>query len=215
MEWLNNWWAQISAVERIFWFIAMPSSVILILQLILEFIGSGSHDADVNFDADANLDVDVNMDADVDAHHGIGHDSGAGLRIFTIKGFVIFFTLFGWTGVTFTRTGIPVFITVFIALIIGFASMIFVAWVFKTLYGLSESGSMQVGFAIGHRGTVYLTIPAEGQGKGQIQLKLQGATQTLDAVTYENQPIKTGTNVKVTEVLEDNTLVVVNDLTIE
>ena len=91
----------------------------------------------------------------------------------------------------------------------------FVAWVFKTLYGLSESGSVQIGFAIGHRGTVYLTIPAEGQGKGQIQLKLQGATQTLDAVTYENQPIKTGTNVKVTEVLEDNTLVVVNDLTIE
>ena len=61
MEWLNNWWAQISAVERIFWFIATPSSVILILQLILEFIGSGSNDADVNFDADANLDVDVKV----------------------------------------------------------------------------------------------------------------------------------------------------------
>ena len=32
---------------------------------------------------------------------------------------------------------------------------------------------------------------------------------------YEKEDIKTGTNVKVTEVLEDNTLVVISDLTIE
>jgi hypothetical protein len=93
--------------------------------------------------------------------------------------------------------------------------MILVAWLFKTLHSLSESGTTKIANAIGHRGTVYFTIPGGGKATGQIQITFQGSFHTLDAITYDKEDIKTGTNVKVTEVLEDDTLVVVNDLTIE
>jgi hypothetical protein len=210
-EWLNTWWAEIPGFERIFWFIALPASVVTLLQLILEFVGFGGNDTDLDMSADA--DVDVSLDSDTG--DSVGHDTTSGLRIFTIKGFIIFFTLFGWTGITVTRSGIPALFTVIAAFAMGFGAMVLVAWIFKTLHGLSESGTLQIDSAIGHRGTVYLTIPAEGKGSGQIQIKLQGATQTLDAISYEKDKLATGTNVKVTEVLEDNTLVVINDLTIE
>jgi membrane protein implicated in regulation of membrane protease activity len=208
-EWLNQWWAEIPTLERIFWFLAIPSSVISLLQLILEFVGMSGDSMD------ADLDMDVNADIDADISDGSAHHTGSDLRIFTIRGLIIFFTLFGWAGIAFSRTGLPAFFVIGVSFLIGFAAMVLVAWLFKTLYGLSESGTSNIANAIGHRGTVYFTIPAGGQSSGQIQITFQGSFHTLDAITYENEDIRTGTNVKVTEVLEDGTLVVVNDFTIE
>lgn len=208
-EWLNEWWAEIPNFERIFWFLAIPSSVVSLLQLILEFIGIGGDSMD------ADMDVDADVDADVGDTDSSGHHAGSDLRIFTVRGFIIFFTLFGWAGIAFVRTGIPTIIVIAVAFLIGFMAMVLVAWLFKTLHNLGESGTTEIVNAIGHRGTVYFTIPAGGQTAGQIQITFQGSFHTLDAITYESEEIKTGTNVKVTEVLEDGILVVVNDLTIE
>ena len=92
-EWLNSWWAEIPGFERLFWFIALPSSLVTLLQLILEFVGFGGDDADLDFSTDSDVDVDW----DADTGDSVGHDTTSGLRIFTIKGFIIFFTLFGWS----------------------------------------------------------------------------------------------------------------------
>ena len=170
-------------------------------------MGSDSMDADM----DANVDVDV----DADVSDTSGHHAGADLRIFTVRGFIVFFTLFGWAGIAFTRASIPGLIVIIIAFLIGFGAMLLVAWLFKFLHSLGESGTTQIANAIGKRGTVYFTIPGGGQTTGQIQITFQGSFHTLDAITYDKEDIKTGTNVKVSEVLEDGTLVVVNDLTIE
>ena len=210
-EWLNDWWTEIPNFERIFWFLAIPSSVVSLLQLILEFVGMGGD----SMDADLDMDVDADVDADVGYTDSSGHHAGSDLRIFTVRGFIIFFTLFGWAGIAFVRTGIPTIIVIAVAFLIGFIAMVLVAWLFKTLHNLGESGTTEIVNAIGHRGTVYFTIPAGGQTAGQIQITFQDSFHTLDAITYESEEIKTGTNVKVTEVLEDGTLVVVNDLTIE
>ncbi|MEJ2544513.1 MAG: DUF1449 family protein [Calditrichaceae bacterium] len=213
MDWLNEWWTQIPAFERIFWFLAVPSSIISLLQLILEFIGMGSDSMDADLDADVDMDVDVDMDADVS--DSSGHHTGGDLRIFTVRGFIVFFTLFGWAGIAFARTGFPGILVIIIAFLIGFGAMVSVAWLFKFLHSLGESGNTDIKNAIGKRGTVYFTIPGGGKATGQIQITFQGSFHTMDAITYDNEEIKTGTNVRVTEVLEDGTLVVINDLTIE
>ena len=213
MDWLNEWWTEIPNFERIFWFLAVPSSIISLLQLILEFIGMGSDSMDADFDS--NVDVDVDADLDADVSDSSGHHAGGDLRIFTVRGFIVFFTLFGWAGIAFTRTGFPGLIVIIIAFMIGFGAMVLVAWLFKFLHNLGESGNTDIKNAIGKRGTVYFTIPGNGQTTGQIQITFQGSFHTMDAITYDKEDIKTGTNVKVTEVLEDGTLVVVNDLTIE
>jgi len=61
--------------------------------------------------------------------------------------------------------------------------------------------------AKGKSATVYLPIPANRKGTGQVQIKLQGF-QTLDAMTDEDEPISTGTMVQVTEVLNREILLV-------
>lgn len=209
MEWLNEWWAEIPNFERIFWFLAIPSSIISLLQLILEFVGMGSDSMDA--DLDANVDVDV----DADVSDSSGHHAGGDLRVFTVRGFIVFFTLFGWAGIAFSRASFPGLLVIIIAFLIGFGAMVLVAWLFKFLHSLGESGNIDIKNAVGKRGTVYFTIPGDGQSSGQIQITFQGSFHTMDAITYDKEDIKTGTNVKVTEVLEDGTLVVVNDLTIE
>ena len=50
IEWLNEWWTEIPNFERIFWFLAIPSSVVSLLQLILEFVGMGSDSMDADMD---------------------------------------------------------------------------------------------------------------------------------------------------------------------
>ncbi|HEM49171.1 MAG TPA: hypothetical protein ENO27_03065 [Caldithrix sp.] len=209
MDWLNEWWTQIPNFERIFWFLAVPSSIISLLQLILEFIGMGSDSMDADLDTGADADVDA------DVSDSSGQHAGGDLRIFTVRGFIVFFTLFGWAGIAFARTGFPGILVIIIAFLIGFGAMVLVAWLFKFLHSLGESGNTDIKNAIGKRGTVYFTIPGGGKATGQIQIIFQGSFHTMDAITYDKEDIKTGTNVKVTEVLEDGTLVVVNDLTIE
>lgn len=207
VEWLNQWWAGIGVIERVFWFIALPATLVTFIQLILQFTGFGAEDAG----GDSGVDVHVGADS---SHH-LGHDSASSLRVFTIKGMIIFFTLFGWTGIAMTRAGISLFFTSVGAFGMGFGAMILVAWIFKTLNQLGESGTLDIKNAIGRKGVVYLPIPAEGKGSGQIQIVLQGATQTLDAITYEAELLKTGTKVKVSEVRQDNVLVVLNDFSLE
>ena len=55
---------------------------------------------------------------------------------------------------------------------------------------------------------VYLLIPENMTGKGQIQITVQGVLITLDAVTEDLEPIKPHANVEVLRVLENNIILV-------
>ncbi len=57
------------------------------------------------------------------------------------------------------------------------------------------------------KGTVYLPIPAERSGEGKVQITIAGAVREFNALT-EGEALKTGTPIKVTEVVNESTLVV-------
>lgn len=67
---------------------------------------------------------------------------------------------------------------------------------------------MQPAKAIGKIGKVYLTVPAHDQGKGKVNLRLNGALRELDAISMDNDPIKTGESVRVVALQGKATLVV-------
>jgi hypothetical protein len=198
-EWLNNWWMAIPVFEKFFWFLAIPFTVLTVLQLIMTFIGMGDSDVDVDVDADISAD-------------GHDHHFGDSLKFFTVKNFIIFLTAFGWMGIACTRSGFPNWLTLFLALLSGIITIVVVAWVFYMLYKLGESGTFTLRDAIGHNGTVYLTIPSQKKGKGQIQLSVKGALREVDAVTYEEDDLKTGTNITVVELYDPNTVTVIKSI---
>ena len=60
---------------------------------------------------------------------------------------------------------------------------------------------------VGSQGKVYLTIPEARTGEGKVQISIQGAVREYNAQT-DGDAIKTGTPIKVTEVINENTLLV-------
>lgn len=187
---ISTWWDTLTTLQKIHWGIALPSTIIFIIQLIITLAGG---------DAD---DLDADGDADFDGDHGDG------MHIFSIKSILAFLMFYGWSGLAAIQYGMIAWWTItLISLGIGVLMMMFTAWLFFMLLKLQESGTMKIENAIGKQGEVYLTIPAKKGGVGKIQIIIQGSYRTLDALTEDTEDIKTGTFVEVIEVIND-TLVV-------
>ena len=192
---LATWWADLSPVMRILWGITLTASLIFIIQSVMTFLGA---DADSNFD----VDVDTSMDgSDLSNIEG-------GSNLYTFRNFVNFFLGFGWTAILLQGSVKSTALLVVIAVIVGIALVAGVMYLFKWLSTMQQSGNINVyKAAVGCQGTCYLRIPAERSGEGKVQITIQGAVREYDAVT-DGDEIKTGTSVKVLEVIDANTLLV-------
>jgi membrane protein implicated in regulation of membrane protease activity len=187
---LSAWWESLSLLEKVHWCIALPATLIFIIQLIMTLAGGDTDD------------VDMDHDGDFDGDHGDG------LHIFSVKSILAFLMFYGWSGLAAIQKGMVVWWGVSgISLAIGFVMMLFTAWLFFMLLKLQSSGTMNIENALGKQGEVYLTIPAKKNGNGKIQIVIQGGLKTLDAITEDTEDIKTGSFVEVVEVIGD-TLVV-------
>lgn len=227
MQWFSIWWEGLSTIQQVFACVAIPATVILILQTILLLIGIGGHDADhgeiddhsaldahgmdVDGDHDAALDDwdadhDFDHDTDLDSHDGAHH--GAGVRLFTIRGLVAFFAVGGWLGIVLMDVGISAAVSVLIALIGGLAALLLVAVIIKWSLSMQETGNLTLKNAIAHTATVYIAIPPSRTGTGKVMLTLQEQYVELEAVTDYEQKILSGSQVQVTSIMNDHTLVV-------
>lgn len=213
-----EWWNSLSLAAQIFYCIALPSTLVLLVQTILMFIGLGEDaDGDVDVDTDVGADVDADVDVDVDGDIPDG-DEGflatvdaegfAGLRVFTIRGIIAFLVVFGWVGVVMETAGITLWLTLPVATASGFAIMLLLAFIFKALMKLRSDGNTDNRNAIGTAGRVHLTIPPSRTGEGKVHVMLQGSYVERDAVTDEDTPIPTGSEIVVVRVSGGTTLVV-------
>ena len=190
---------------QIFYCIAIPATLVLLIQTFLMFIGIGDGDAD--FDAP---DVDFNSDGipddiDMDIDDVTGFES---LHIFTIRGIIAFFVIFGWVGVVMESANINLIITLVVAMICGFAMMVLIAYLFKMVMRLKSDGNTDNRNALGSAGKVYLTIPPARSGEGKINIMLQGTYVERNAVTDEDESIPTGCEIIVVGTSGQTSLVV-------
>ncbi|MCY1635174.1 MULTISPECIES: hypothetical protein [Marinifilum] len=186
---ISDWWSTMDMVEKIFWGISVPFSVLFLIQMVMTFLGG---------DVD-----DVAADGDAD----VSGDTGIDFQFLTLKNLIAFFTIFGWTGIICVHIGFGPFISTFIATIAGLIMMVIMASILYFMGKLTEEGTLNLNNAIGKIGNVYLTIPANRKGMGKVQIQVQGL-QTLDAITDAEKDIKTGAVVEVIEILNDQILVV-------
>lgn len=189
---INSWWLELSTIQQIFWMISIPFTLIFLIQLILTIVGIGT-DSDLGNAGDADIDVDS--------------DAGIGFQFISLKNFIAFFTIFGWTGLACIDAGLSVGLTIFISLVAGMLMMLIMATLFYFMGKLTESGNLKIESSIGNTGTVYLRIPAKRNGIGKVQINISGL-KTLDAVTDFDEDIKSGALIKVVSVESENILVV-------
>jgi membrane protein implicated in regulation of membrane protease activity len=211
-----NWWASLTVAEQIFAYVAIPSTMILILQTLLLLLGFGDHDGDGeldgHFDADSSAEI-ADTDLSGDGVFGENHPDeifhgDSGLRLFTVRGLIAFFAVMGWTGLVLLRQNIPLVVSAPVSLGAGFLALLLVAWILSLFYKAQSSGNMELKNALGSSGTVYITIPPARQEQGKVNLILDGQYVELSAVTDNQTPIPTGTQVTVVGISGHSTLVV-------
>jgi len=134
-------------------------------------------------------------------------DFAGDFRVFTIRGMIAFFTIFGWTGATLAGHINPVAV-VLIAFVSGLLAMLIIGYLFYGMTLLQSSGNIRYENCIDKTGEVYLTIPPNKQGKGKVTVKVQERLTEVNAITYDEKPIKSGDNIKVIDILPDHTVVV-------
>lgn len=202
---MKEWWESLSQISQVFATVAIPATVIMILQTILLFFGIG-------------VGEDVEIADDVDDVTGDVLDGSDGLSLFTIRGIVAFFAVGGWTGIAVDNIGAPKTLSVILSLLAGSAALFGIAYLFKFALKLQNNGTLAIENAVGKTGEVYIPIPANRKGSGKVMVTVQERLCELVAITSEERELKTGEFIRVIESIDDQTVLVVSqsdDLTIE
>ncbi len=187
---MELWWNSLDLYLQIMWGIAIPSSIVFIIQMIMTFAG---------MDADGGIDGDAGSGAD--------SDGGAPFQLFTFRNFINFLLGFSWAGISFYNT---ISNTFWLTVLSAFIGALLVAIVMLIFYGLSritQSGNIDVNNAVGLTASVYYPIPAARKGTGKIQINIQQAVREYDALT-DGEALATGRLIRVKAVLDSSTLLV-------
>lgn len=205
------WWNNLELATQIFYCIAVPSTLILLIQTLLLLLGIGD---DGDFDdvtpdpipddlASGDGVFGENSVSETPDFHGL-----EGLRLLTFRGIVAFFVVFGWVGVAMDASGASLWLTLPIAFLCGFAIMLLLAILFRAIMKLRSDGNTDNRNAIGTAGKVQLTIPPARTGEGKVHVMLQGSYVERNAVTDDTEAIPTGCEIVVVGVSGQTDLVV-------
>jgi hypothetical protein len=165
---------------------AVVGSILFLLRLGLAFFSGGEGD----FDTDIDIDTDV------------------AFSMFSVLSILAFFMGAGWMGLAcrldwnFGR--LP---SALIASGFGFAMMMAASGLVYLTRRLNRHVDYDVRTAIGRTARVYLTIPKNGTGLGQVEVSVSGRKQILQAMS-NGAKIDAFADVKVVDVRDDDTLIV-------
>ncbi len=183
---MELWWSSMGTALQVFYGIAIVTSALLVLQLVLAVFGFDS-------DHDAGFSVDV-------------HDSG--LPVVSVRSVTAFFTGFGWGGVVAVRQGMTLWASTLVAVAVGGVLMTAVVLLARAMMSLRSSGTLDYRNAAGAVGSVYLPVPAAMEGPGQVEVMVQGRLCVVQAFTRSPHRIPNRARVRVVEALDQQTLLV-------
>jgi len=170
------------------WFTApaLLGTGFLLIQMILGEIGG-----------DGALDLD--LDVDIDGDH-----PGAEFGLLSAQSISAFFMGYGWIGFAAYRfldlgfTG---------AAVIGVGAGVGVAWLMiwllRSMLKLQNNTNVRIAQARGMVGEVYVTVPSQGTGRGEVVLVINQSRHSYFAIQDgegADEPIETHARVKVRDV---------------
>lgn len=213
---MTIWWASLTGLEQVLLYVAVPATLLLLIQTILLFLGGmggGDTDADdghLDLSGHADLSGD-SPDASADLHDdGDAHDghAAAGLHVLTLRGIVAFLTLFSWGGLWLSHLGLRPFWALFLGIQLGIVGMVGIALVLREAIKLQQDGTLDLRNAVGRSGSVYLTVPPQRSGPGKVNVLVQEQFWEFEAVTDSETPIPTGAEVEIVGLVDDEILLV-------
>lgn len=215
---MNEWWDGLSALLKVLYCIAFPSTLVLLLQTLLSMFGvhhggAGDNPSDtsgIDFDGHVHTDLCAGVHHfDVGGHHSADSIDGGNpsdfpaMRMFTVQTIVAFLTVSSWSAIALIGSDVPDSISVCVGFVLGLAVMAIVAKMVQIAGRLTENGTLNMKNGIGENATVYIPIPKKGDGIGKITLEIQGQLIEATAVTEGDEVIKTGETVIVTDLQGD------------
>lgn len=202
-----EWWNGLDSVLQVLYCVAIPATLILILETIIAMAGGG-HDVNISDTSGLDLGTDLSIgDIDIDLDFDVNADVSdlPSLRLFTVQGVVAFLCICSWTGI-FTYGSMPLGMSLGLGAILGAAAMFILAKMMQMTSKLNQNGTVDFRNALGETARVYLVIPAAGQGMGKVNVTIQGSMRECNAISRGGQ-INTGAFVRIID-LENDVLVV-------
>lgn len=172
---------------RVFWYVAIPVSIIFLLQLVAAFIGMG--------DTDIGLESDSLIEPDSDGSY------------FSLRNMINFLMGFSWFGISFFYMIKSKPLLIALAISSGLIFVITFFYITKQILKLAHDGSVNYKDSIGTHATVYRAIPGRNRGTGKITFSISGSHHELEAIT-RGKTLKYGTTVKITQLLQGNIVIV-------
>jgi len=183
------------------WFTIPGLAGTLVFLVKLGLMGLGIDDS-----GDADVTIDSSFDADLD---DLAAGSDAAFHLVTIQGIAALVMGFGWGGLFAAEAiGLGTAGSVVVGLGFGFALMWLSAKLLQMAMRLQSSGNVPHEAAVGREGSVYVTIPANKSGRGQVKLSIDGRQKFMRAIT-EGEQLATGTAIRVERVNDNGTVTVV------
>ena len=210
---MSEWWFNLEPAMKVLWAVTLSASLVFVIQTVMTFLGAaGDSDFDINSDIDADAPGEfADGSVDVGAHDAGGHDAdhpGTGMNLLTFRNFINFLIGFGWTAILLEHSVPATGLRLLIAIVVGVLLVALVMLLFKWLTAMQQSGNINVyKSAVDCQGTVYLTIPGERAGEGKVQITINNAVREYAALT-DGPTLKTGTRIRVVEVVSPTTLLV-------
>ena len=171
-------------MSTIFWVCALAGGGFILLQSLLGLMGAD--------------------DDDGGHHDGHALHAGDGLNLLSLRAIAAGLTFFGLTGLATLEWGLPRVVAVPLATVFGVGAAVGIAAVMRGMRRMESDGVVRVEGAVGHPATVYLSIPGGRGAPGKVHLFLQGRTVEMKAVSRE--PLPTGAQVVVVDVVDPDTL---------
>ena len=184
-----EFWLNMDPAMKTFVAIGAVSSLVLTIQMVLALMGGAMEGVEADFDI------------------GDGGEGGA-TGILSIRSIGAFFTGFGWTGAAAIQNGLGTGTATFAATIVGGIFLGLVVYLMSYLHSLREEGTLNYKNCIREVGTVYLPIPPNRKGMGQIEVMVQGRLRIVKCVTDHDKKIQNQAAVRVTELVDQQTLLV-------
>lgn len=178
------WWINLSAAQQLFYGIGLLAGVVTLIMAVLALFSLDHHD--------------VSDAADIT-------DGGSVLSTKPLTGF---FLGFGWAGGIALDHGAGLLMATLIGFGAGAAVMFAVAGMIRVIYSFRSDGTQKIDDSIGQVGTVYVTLPPNRVGGGQIAVIVSGRQETLEALNASSRVLSSGEKVKVVGVVDARTVLV-------
>lgn len=188
MDGLVTWFESLETLQQVFWGCAVAGSLFFLIQAVLTLIGMDATDVDVDIPDGDTLDF-------------------GGLSLFSIRNLVNFLVGFGWGGVSFYSSISSPLLLVLVATVVGVLFVLMFFFIYKQTRKLEANGAFDIKNCEGKVADVYLRIPAAGEGRGKIQISVNGSVHEIDAMSNAGA-VGTGKKVRVLEVCDASTVIV-------